>query len=120
MPVNDNLRMPDFLLVGAQKSGTTSITNYLRQHPDISISRIKEPNFFSYYNESRFSINKLKEFNALSKNSFDVITNFEDYIKLFDSNKSIYGDCSVHYLYQYKMTIKNIKKYIKKDIHILK
>ncbi len=38
---------PDFFLVGAAKAGTTSLYNYLDQHPDIYMSPVKEPNFFS-------------------------------------------------------------------------
>ena len=38
---------PNFLIVGAAKSGTTSIANYLSQHPQVYISPIKEPKFFS-------------------------------------------------------------------------
>lgn len=40
---------PDFLVIGAARSGTTALYNYLRQHPDIYMpSRIKEPNFYCY------------------------------------------------------------------------
>jgi hypothetical protein len=38
---------PDFLLVGANKAGTTSLIDYLRRHPSLFVSRIKEPCFFS-------------------------------------------------------------------------
>jgi hypothetical protein len=38
---------PDFLLVGANKAGTTSLIDYLRRHPGIFVSRVKEPCFFS-------------------------------------------------------------------------
>jgi hypothetical protein len=37
----------DFILIGAQKSGTTSLSHQLAQHPQISFCRHKEPNFFS-------------------------------------------------------------------------
>jgi hypothetical protein len=39
--------MPDFLVIGAGKSGTTSIDKYLNQHPEIFVPRSKEPNFFA-------------------------------------------------------------------------
>jgi Sulfotransferase domain len=38
---------PNFLLVGAAKAGTTSLHDYLGQHPDIFMSRSKEPFFFT-------------------------------------------------------------------------
>jgi hypothetical protein len=37
----------NFLLVGAAKCGTTSLYHYLQQHPDIFMSSVKEPRFFS-------------------------------------------------------------------------
>lgn len=40
-------RLPTFVGVGAAKSGTTSFHAYLRQHPDVFMSPIKETNFFS-------------------------------------------------------------------------
>lgn len=40
--------MPDFLVIGAARAGTTAIYSYLRQCPDIFMPRIKEPNFFAF------------------------------------------------------------------------
>lgn len=40
--------MPTFLVIGAAKSGTTSLLEYLKQHPEIYASAIKEPRFFSF------------------------------------------------------------------------
>ncbi len=39
--------LPNFLIIGAMKSGTTSLYAYLREHPEIGMPVIKEPNFFS-------------------------------------------------------------------------
>ena len=39
---------PNFFLIGAPKSGTTSLYEYLCQHPDVFMSPVKEPNFFSW------------------------------------------------------------------------
>lgn len=39
--------IPDFFIVGAPKCGTSSLNNYLGQHPQIYVSPIKEPHFFS-------------------------------------------------------------------------
>nr|WP_228025036.1 sulfotransferase domain-containing protein [cf. Phormidesmis sp. LEGE 11477] len=38
--------MPNFLIIGAPKAGSTSLWNELRQHPDIFLTSVKEPNFF--------------------------------------------------------------------------
>jgi len=39
--------MPNFLIIGAAKSGTTSLYEYLKQHPQIWMSPVKETNFFA-------------------------------------------------------------------------
>jgi hypothetical protein len=41
------LRLPDFLVIGAARAGTTSLHNYLRQHPELFVCSRKELNFFS-------------------------------------------------------------------------
>ena len=41
--------IPDFFIVGAPRCGTTALYTYLRDHPDIFMSQIKEPNFFADY-----------------------------------------------------------------------
>ena len=38
--------LPSFLIIGAAKSGTTSLYDYLKQHPDVYMSHIKEPSYF--------------------------------------------------------------------------
>jgi hypothetical protein len=40
--------LPNFLVIGAAKSGTTSLHHYLREHPQIYLPRIKEINYFAY------------------------------------------------------------------------
>lgn len=40
--------MPNFLVIGAARSGTTSLHHYLGSHPEIYMSPVKEPNFFAH------------------------------------------------------------------------
>ena len=40
-------RKPDFLIVGAQKSGTTALQSFLNQHPRIKCAERKEVGFFN-------------------------------------------------------------------------
>lgn len=42
------MSLPTFLVIGAAKSGTTSLYHYLGQHPDIFVSPVKEPGFFAF------------------------------------------------------------------------
>jgi len=39
--------LPNFLIIGAQKAGTTSLHRYLREHPEIFMSKPKELYFFT-------------------------------------------------------------------------
>lgn len=41
------MRLPNFIILGAAKAGTTAVYHYLGQHPQIGMSRIKETNFFA-------------------------------------------------------------------------
>lgn len=41
-------RLPNFLIIGAAKSGTTSLSRYLRNHSDIFMAAIEEPKYFAY------------------------------------------------------------------------
>jgi Sulfotransferase family len=38
--------LPNFLVIGAMKAGTTTLHTWLGQHPDIGMSTIKETNYF--------------------------------------------------------------------------
>ena len=38
--------LPNFLLIGAMKAGTSSLYRYLGSHPDIFMAKVKEPQFF--------------------------------------------------------------------------
>jgi len=40
--------LPTFLILGAAKSGTTSLFGYLAQHPEVFVPRVKEPQFFGF------------------------------------------------------------------------
>ena len=40
------VRPPDFFIVGAARCGTTALFTYLKQHPEIYVSALKEPHFF--------------------------------------------------------------------------
>jgi Sulfotransferase family len=47
------MRLPNFLVIGAAKSGTTSLHYYLKQHPDVYLPIKKELHYFAYENMKR-------------------------------------------------------------------
>ena len=104
---------PNFLLVGAAKSGTTSLFNYLTQHSDIYIPEVKECRFFSQLP---------KNYKGLGAEFFpnSGITDERVYFKLFcEHEDKVCGDISNDYLYYYEESIKNIKKYLGDEIKIV-
>ncbi|HET6467115.1 MAG TPA: sulfotransferase [Geminicoccaceae bacterium] len=42
------MRLPTFIIIGAGRSGTTSLHHYLNQHPEVFMSPIKETCFFAW------------------------------------------------------------------------
>ncbi|HET9947423.1 MAG TPA: sulfotransferase [Longimicrobiales bacterium] len=48
-------RLPDFIVAGALKAGTTSLYRYLAQHPQVFMSPIKEPTYFGAGDLMRWS-----------------------------------------------------------------
>jgi hypothetical protein len=49
------MRLPDFLIIGASKSGTTTLYEYLCRHPQIYMSTPKEPEFFASVNDKNYA-----------------------------------------------------------------
>ncbi len=103
---------PDFFIIGAAKSGTTSLYQYLGQHPGIYFSPIKEPNFFSDdIDVSKFShVYRRNTFldidNYFSKEKLEdlqltFIRKSEHYEKLFmaGADYQMRGESSTSYLY---------------------
>jgi hypothetical protein len=74
----------NFIVIGAQKSGTTALDYYLRQHPDIGMGNRKEVHFFD--NEKYF---------------LDSVVDYKKYHQSCDfNNKSdLYGEVTPIYIY---------------------
>jgi hypothetical protein len=106
------MTLPNFLIIGAPKCGTTSLYSYLQQHPQVFMSIPKEPTFFGNegtdglfngpHDEDRFYHSR-------------VITNFADYTALFNpvTMEKAIGEASIYYLYLPKAPMQ-IQKYVPK------
>ncbi len=46
--IDPSRQLPDFLVIGAQRAGTSSLYKYLEQHPDVVASLRKETNYFNF------------------------------------------------------------------------
>lgn len=112
------MTMPNFFIIGAMKAGTTSLWEYLNQHPEIYMSPVKEPNYFIFRGEEFNWETPEKEgafhehLRGLKKVGF-VVTDGEEYEGLFRGVKGekAIGEASISYLQSAKAA-----KEIKKDI----
>ena len=98
---------PNFLIIGAAKSGTTSLYSYLNQHPQIYMSSVKEPRFFALEGKE---INYQGPAKVINQKTINTL---EEYESLFDGvqNETAIGEASTLYLYHPK-AVKKIKQYI--------
>jgi hypothetical protein len=84
---------PNFFIVGAMKSGTTSLWAHLKKHPQVFFPDLKEPNFFQSREPDPKTARKLNyEF---------CIGNEEKYLSLFSDARGYdaIGDASPTYLW---------------------
>lgn len=80
------MTLPNFLIIGAPKAGTTTLYDHFRAHPEIFMPRVKEAKFFSTYDQDNrrgLAIRTLAEYEAL----FDEAT-----------TETAIGEASPHYL----------------------
>ncbi|MCS6991194.1 MAG: sulfotransferase domain-containing protein [Chitinophagales bacterium] len=98
---------PNFLLVGAGKSATRSLYNYLIQHPDVFMPSLKEPQFFV----AREVAGRIQKW----------VDDEETYFRLFapGAGKKAIGEASVMYLLFYQEAIKNILHYLGNQVRIM-
>jgi hypothetical protein len=85
-------KKPNFIIIGAMKAATTSLYTYLKQHPDVFMTTIKEPMFFNNFQKK----NNFKGAGRKTKK----ITTFEQYYPLFDAVKKekAIGEASPAYI----------------------
>ena len=79
-----SMRYPDFYIVGAPKSATTALYEYLQPHPELFLPDFKEPHYFG----SDIEVRRHR-------------TTLERYLNLYSAatEKQLIGDGSVWYLY---------------------
>ncbi len=109
-----NDKLPNFLIVGAAKSGTTSLYAYLIEHPDVYIPTVKECRFFSQM-PANF---KGPGDERLNKS---IVKNLSEYKSLFSylNNQRAVGDVSPDYLYFYDKSISKIKQILGTNVKII-
>jgi len=87
------MKTPNFFIVGAPKCGTTSLYQWLRQHPDVFMPEKKEPKWFCH------DLREASKENG-SEHLFPV-WNEDEYRDLFadTQDEKAVGEASTYYLY---------------------
>ena len=91
------MALPTFIIAGAPKCGTTALWAYLNEHPEVFMTKIKEPRFFS------------QRYREVSANFItpgpEKSANYNKGIKWYESlfepgiHKKARGEASTHYFY---------------------
>lgn len=98
-------KTPNFLIIGAAKSGTTAVWHFLRQHPEIYMSPTKHTRFFSFEVEEpdfRGPAPTMRGPSGKNQGVPYAITDADAYHALFDgvTGETAIGEASHSYLYQ--------------------
>ncbi len=91
------MTLPNFLIIGAPKAGTTALWRVLGQHPQIYVSPRKEPRFFAFEGGP-------PPFGGPRRNDYTdlpTVTTWSEYLALFDQagDARAVGEASTVYLY---------------------
>ncbi len=95
---NKDIKIPNLFIVGAPKCGTTSLHYWLSQHPEIFMSKPKEPRFFC--------TDQIKEADNFHNKKIDYFQyrQWEKYLNLFKNvgDEKIVGESTPRYLYSHE------------------
>jgi hypothetical protein len=112
-PLGNNLQQegpitPNFLIVGAAKCGTTSLYYYLKQHPDVFMSEIKEPRFLS---DRAANPGRGPGDDSIAQSG---VRSLDDYLSLFkkSTGKKAVGEASADTLFLFERTIQAIHRHL--------
>ena len=114
---NDVTKTPDFLIVGAAKSGTSSLHTYLSKHPDIYMPEKRKELYFWHVatNTNRSIIDHAGEGN--------IPTRLNEYLEYFGDAREnqITGEACPSYLYFHNHVLQNLQEHHAnwKDVKII-
>jgi len=88
------MTVPNFLVIGTAKAGTTSLHDYLAQHPQIFVSPRREPSYFAHAGAQ-------PRYNGPGDRDWKFVVEWAEYLQLFAaaSEHSAVGEISPRYLY---------------------
>jgi len=98
----DKINKPNFFIIGAPKCGTTSLAQWLSEHPQVYFSLVKEPFYFS-------------------EDIYQNFSSWDEYLKLFSFVKAHHlaiGEGTTHYLFS-AAAVKEIERRINDPKYIV-
>jgi hypothetical protein len=104
------MTLPNFLIIGAARSGTTALYRYLGEHPQVYVSPVKEPAFLAFEGQSCH----FYWADGVDRNG-TLSTNIREYEMLFQgvTDEQAIGEASTDYLYNPTLMVpQHIKRYI--------
>lgn len=105
--INNVTKIPDFLIVGAAKSGTSSLHSYLSKHPDIYMPEKRKELYFWHVatNSNRSIIDHAGEGN--------IPTRLNEYLEYFEGARKdqITGEACPSYLYFHEHVLQNLQEH---------
>ena len=113
----------NFFLIGAAKSGTTSLYERMSAHAEVYLSPLKEPNFFStdidpknfseaFKANTQLDLRRYFKTSPLPQQQVGFVRELSDYNRLFEAvdSESVIGECSTSYLYS-KTAAQEVRAY---------
>ena len=100
------VNLPDFIVPGSAKAGTTAAWMLLRGHPEVFVPDVKEPRFFS-------AERRVDDSHPDRHDVFEgAITDIREYAALYETapDSTMLGDFSPTYLYKAAVSVKAIKQ----------
>lgn len=102
----------NFFLIGAAKCGTTTLYEQMKGHPEIYLSPLKEPNFWStdidiaqfspsFKSNTPLDLSSYLRQEPLPEKPIGFLRKDVEYARLFDAvqNEKVVGECSTSYLF---------------------
>ena len=101
---------PDFFIIGAARSGTTSLFKYFDNNRNVLLSQKKEPNYFSF---------NFSTFNFVWYRSLFPLLSRRYYRRIVHNEKVVAGESSTYYMFHPLAPKRLQKKYPKAKIIVL-
>lgn len=91
------MEWPNFLIIGAARSGTTALYEYLLQHPEIAMTEPKEPHYFAFPDQI-LTFSGPGDSETINRKAVTRATDYNRLFRKLGNVKSV-GEASVSYLY---------------------